>query len=116
MLIITFSNFLPTCLFGTTRLLIFAIFSFPHVWLALYVYLELKSMERVQGGIGWLDPKIDYESPSYLNNLTISFQIPEKKCDAYGHGVSHGYPHHWSEDATTMPNYSDLTIVNNRLI
>ena len=36
-------TFLPTCLFGTTCLLIFAKFSLLHVYLALHVYLEHKS-------------------------------------------------------------------------
>ena len=39
-LIITFDIFLPTHLFGTTCLLIFAKFYFLHAYLALHVYLE----------------------------------------------------------------------------
>ena len=40
MLIVTFDNFPPTRLFGTTCLLIFAKFSLLHAYLALHVYLE----------------------------------------------------------------------------
>ena len=36
----TLDTFLPTCLFGTTCLLIFAKFSLLHAYLALHVYLE----------------------------------------------------------------------------
>ena len=36
-------TFLPTCLFGTTCLLVFAKFSLLHVYLALHIYLEHKS-------------------------------------------------------------------------
>ena len=43
MLIMTLDTFLPTCLFGTTCLLIFAKFSLLHAYLALHVYLEHKS-------------------------------------------------------------------------
>ena len=40
MLIVTFDNFPPTRLFGTTCLLISSKFSFLHAYLALHVYLE----------------------------------------------------------------------------
>ena len=43
MLLVTFDNFLPTRLFSTTCLLIFAKFSLLHGYLALHVYLEHKS-------------------------------------------------------------------------
>ena len=46
MLIVTFNNFLPTRLFSTTCLLIFAKLSLLHGYLALHVYLEHKSRRR----------------------------------------------------------------------
>ena len=44
-------TFLPTCLFGTTHLLIFARFSLVHVYLAQHIYSEHKSSKILKANL-----------------------------------------------------------------